>query len=119
MPAIVKRTVKKKIVKKKVKRDPFLDSRTNNKAETLIRDFKGRSRLLKHPSIKPDIEELIFVRDHLRKLNAKEANKTPRNRERVKLFESHMRRIFQDIAFKKARLVRQHVRTSEPKAKSA
>jgi len=95
MPAVVKRIVKKKPAKKKVERRPFLDSRTNNKADTLIRDFKGRSRLLKHPSIKPDIEELIFVRDRIRKINAKEANRTLRNRERVKQFESHMRRIFQ------------------------
>lgn len=98
----------------KKKRPPFLDSRVNNRADTLIRDFDGGNRALNHPSVRADVRELIFYRAGIKRINERGKNRTLEDREKVKQLESHMRTIFRDIAAKRAKLKGQDVYSKSP-----
>ena len=99
------------------KRPAFLDSKTNNRAGTLIRDFKKGSRTLNNRSIAPDMRELIVCKEFIAKINAKGTERTTEDREKVKRVESQMRRIFVDIAAKRAKLAGKDVISAEPESK--
>ena len=96
------------------KRPAFLDSKTNNRADTLIRDFNKGNRVLAHPSISNDIRQLMLFRDGIRQINKRGERRTAADREKVKNLESHIRRILSDISAKRAELRGQNVFESGP-----
>lgn len=89
---------------KKTKR-PFLDSKTNNKAQRIIDDFRAGRKILNDPFIAPDVEHLIVFRDNIQRLLKKEkAYYRYRDKEIVKNTEFQLRAVLKDIAAKRAKL---------------
>ena len=99
--------------KKKI-RPPFMDSKTLNRADTVIRDFTRGNRALNTRSIGADIQELMSFRNAINKLFKKGVNRTSRDRENMKIFESRIRATLKDIASKKAKLLKQDVFSKSP-----